>query len=235
MHGFERFSDAAKLTLTLAQEEAERAHQRHIGTEHVVLALTRDPEHIAGQVLQALGVSESGLRERLTPALAGSPAGPVERILPTSSVKKAIELAFEESTRARRREVTTGDLLVGVLAEGQALGAQVLAELGVRPADVRAELARLSVVGAVERSSGRRVRPPGPMSELRPLAEGARVLVHEPDPPHHLWEGRVVSAAAGEFEVEVAGRPAGTRMSVGADLLHPVPSGPTFLCPYCRG
>lgn len=234
MYPFERFSDAAKLTLTLAQEEAEQARQGYIGTQHVVLALCRDPESIAAQVLEALGVVEAALRERLAAALESDPVQPGPHIVPTSGVKKAIELAFEESTRGRRREVTTGDLLVGVLGEADSLGAQLLEAVGVRLGDVRAELARLSVAGFAERSSGRRVRPPGPMTEMRPLGEGVRVLVHDPEPPHRLWEGRVVAASEEGFEIEVPDRPAGTRVRVTARLMHTVPSGPTFLCEYCR-
>lgn len=235
MYPFERFSDAAKLTLTLAQEEAERSGHGYVGTEHVVLALRRDPESTAGQVLAALGVSEDVLRERADAMLLETkPAQRGPHIVPTTGVKKAIEVAFEESSRARRREVTTGDMLVGVLSDADCLGAQLLMALGVRLGDVRAELALLSVAGVAERSTGRRIRPPGPASEVRALGEGVRVLVHDPDPPHRLWEGRVVAASDAGFEVEIPDRPAGTRVQVPAGLVHPVPSGPTFLCQYCR-
>lgn len=234
MHAFERFSGAAKLTLTLAQEEAERAGHGHIGTEHLVLALRRDPESLAAQVLDALGVDEAQLREGLAAVLNWKPDVRVEKIVPTSRMKKVIEIAFDESTRARRSEVTTGDLLVAVVAEGEGLGAQALAGLGVRLADVRVELARLNLAGASERSSGFRVRPAGRMAETRAIGEGTRVLVHDPEPPHRLWEGRVVAASEEGFEIEVPDRPAGTRVKVEPRLIHPIPSGPTFLCEYCR-
>ena len=37
MYPFERFTEAAKRVLTLAQEEAERSHHSYIGTEHILL------------------------------------------------------------------------------------------------------------------------------------------------------------------------------------------------------
>jgi ATP-dependent Clp protease ATP-binding subunit ClpA len=46
-----------------AGELAERAGHRHIGTEHLLLALADDPDGIAGQVLDRLGVREKTFDE----------------------------------------------------------------------------------------------------------------------------------------------------------------------------
>jgi ATP-dependent Clp protease ATP-binding subunit ClpC len=46
MYPFERFSEAAKRTLTLAQEEAERSRHSYIGTEHLLLGILRNQDGI---------------------------------------------------------------------------------------------------------------------------------------------------------------------------------------------
>ena len=43
MYPFERFSDAAKKSLTLAQQETEHSHHSYIGSEHILLALLQHP------------------------------------------------------------------------------------------------------------------------------------------------------------------------------------------------
>jgi hypothetical protein len=234
---FERFSEAAKSVLGLAQEEARRARHNHIGTEHLLVAMLRVEEGLAAQVLVALGVGETQVREALVAVLGKPSEEPARRILPTTRVKKIIELAFEESNRASRRFVTTGDVLVANIVESHGLGSQVLANLGVREVDVRAELGRLNLAGVREDGGGgeavMRRHEAAMLRQHLPMGEGSRVLVHEPEPPHRLWEGRVIGVDQGAFEVEVLGRPAGSRLIVGVKLLHPVPTGPTFMCEYC--
>ena len=237
MYPFERFSEAAKRVLVVAQEEADGAHASYIGTEHLLLAMLRVEEGLAAQVLIGLGVDETRVRAVIAIVLvAGGLAETIKQIIPTARVKKVIELAFEESRRGQRKEVTTGDMLVAIVLEGNGIAAHVLHELGVREVDVRAELGRLNLAGVREggRGGARLQRRGAMVSESRPLGEGSRVLVHDAEPPHRLWEGRVVGVDRGAFVVEVPDRPGGDRVTVGTALLHPVPTGPTFMCRYCR-
>tara|TARA_B000000441_G_C21524443_1_gene222369 strand:- start:46 stop:225 length:180 start_codon:yes stop_codon:yes gene_type:complete len=53
---FEKFSERARKVLSLAQEEAQRFNHNYIGTEHVLLGLTRVNEGTATKVLAGLGV-----------------------------------------------------------------------------------------------------------------------------------------------------------------------------------
>lgn len=60
-------------TLVVAASHARAAGHRHIGTEHVLLALADDGDGIAGQVLTAAGVREE-VRSNLRAVLAEMPA-----------------------------------------------------------------------------------------------------------------------------------------------------------------
>ena len=53
---FEKFSERARKVLAVAQEEAQRFNHSYIGTEHILLGLSREPEGIASRVLEVLGI-----------------------------------------------------------------------------------------------------------------------------------------------------------------------------------
>ncbi len=49
---FEKFTERARLVLSLAQEEAQQLNHNYIGTEHLLLGLVREGEGVAARVLQ---------------------------------------------------------------------------------------------------------------------------------------------------------------------------------------
>jgi len=221
MYPFERFTELAKKALTLAQEEAEQAHNSYIGTEHLLLAVMRVENSTARNVLDGAGIEIGEVRKAMESVLGRGERHWVQRIIPTSRVKKVIEIAFEEARRLNQSNVSTGALLLGLIIEGEDVAARILADFGVTAEQVRKGVAEA---------------PPEPAEHQikLDLAAGARVLVHDPDPPHRLWEGRVLKADAGIFLVGIADRPAGSEVRATQRAIHPIPTGPTFGCPYCQ-
>ena len=53
---FDKFTERARKTLQLAQEEAQRFNHNYIGTEHILLGLLRDGDGVAARVLKNLDV-----------------------------------------------------------------------------------------------------------------------------------------------------------------------------------
>jgi hypothetical protein len=148
----------------------------------------------------------------------------VQEIIPTSRVKQVIELSFEEAVRMGHNYVGTEHLLLGLLLEGEGIAAHVLVDLGATLPKVRSEIERLLVSIGAE-------APTGP--EL-PTRVGDRVLVHDPEPPYRLWEGRVTEADGDLYEISVPGRAAGELVRAEGKLIHPVPMRWTSDCPFCR-
>jgi ClpA/ClpB-like protein/UvrB/UvrC motif-containing protein len=145
MDRFERLTEDAKLTLQLAQEEAERSRHSYIGTEHLLLGLVRvqrGPAHVA---FKELGVSIEPVRALIDAAVAGHARIRVTSMAPTSRVKKVIEMAFEEARQMGHPEVDTGHILIGLVMEGDGIAAHVLQDLGATAENV---------VAAVERAHG---------------------------------------------------------------------------------
>jgi len=153
MYPFERFTDRAKKVLTLAQQEAEAAGHAYIGTEHLLLGLILGGEGLGAVALTALGVELDPTREAIQEALSTTPRHVVTQIIPTSRVKKVIEIAFEEARRMGHGYVGTEHLLLGLLMEGENVAANVLAARDVTLEKARAEIERLLEGGAREETA----------------------------------------------------------------------------------
>ena len=121
LYPFERFTERAKKVLTLAQEEAERSHHSYIGTEHLLLGLLREGEGLAAKVLNNLGVEINKVRSTIESVLGRNERIIIQQIIPTSRVKKVIEISFEEARRMGHNYVGTEHLLLGLLIEGEGI------------------------------------------------------------------------------------------------------------------
>jgi ATP-dependent Clp protease ATP-binding subunit ClpC len=150
LYPFERFTERAKKVLTLAQEEAERSHHSYIGTEHLLLGLLREGEGLAAKVLNNLGVEIGKVRQTIESVLGRNERIIIQQIIPTSRVKKVIEISFEEARRMGHNYVGTEHLLLGLLIEGEGIAAHVLEDLGASLDKVRAEIERLLHDSTVE-------------------------------------------------------------------------------------
>lgn len=150
MYPFDRFTDAAKKTLTLAQEEAERSRHAYIGSEHLLIALLNQQGTVASMVLARLGVRLGRVRPRIEEVLGRNERIFIEQILPTSRVKRVIELAFEESRRDAEAFVGTHHLLLGLLIDGEGTAAHVLEERGANLGKVRSVIAEVKSAGTAE-------------------------------------------------------------------------------------
>src|SRR5439155_1302855 len=122
---------------------AERSHHSYIGTEHLLLGLLREGEGLAAKVLNNLGVEIGKVRQTIESVLGRNERIIIQQIIPTSRVKKVIEISFEEARRMGHNYVGTEHLLLGLLIEGEGIAAHVLEDLGANLEKVRGEIERL--------------------------------------------------------------------------------------------
>jgi ATP-dependent Clp protease ATP-binding subunit ClpA len=144
----------------------------------------------ASQVLANLGVEIDSVREVIRSVLGRNERTIVQQIIPTSRVKKVIEISFDEARRMGQDSVGTEHVLLGLMLEGDGIAAHALQDLGTTLDKVRAEIERLGRTESDER----------PEAPLLPYKVGQRVLVHDPNPPHRLWEGRITVAERRSYE-----------------------------------
>ena len=139
---FDAFTGPARQVLIRAQEEAQRLHQRYVGTEHLLLGLLHGESGVAGQVLAQMGVALSDAR-RSVAELAGAGAVPYMGILGLSErAKHALELAVDEANRRQHAAIGPEHLLLGMLRDGEGRAIGILVGLGVLPQDIRERLHR---------------------------------------------------------------------------------------------
>ncbi len=112
----------------------------YIGTEHILLGLLRVESGTASRVLTRFNVSLDRVRETVGNMRRERPR--LEQVIPTSRVKRIIEISFLEATRLGHESVDTGHLLMGVVIEGQGIAAILLHDLGATAERVVAEVER---------------------------------------------------------------------------------------------
>jgi len=128
---FDKFTEQARHVLTLTLEEAQRLNHFYLGTEHLLLGLVREGDGLAGRALRDLGVELQQVRERVIFIIGRGEAMVKGEIGLTPRAKTVIQLAVEEFQRLGQQQIGTGHLLLGLLREGQGIGAGVLVGLGL--------------------------------------------------------------------------------------------------------
>ena len=130
----ERLGPGARQVLSAAQQEARALKHNYIGTEHLLLAILRDPEGPAARALAAQGIVFEGVRNRVAEEI-----GEGEEVTPgqipfTPRTKKVLELAFREALETGEDLMEPQHILVAIAREGEGFAAEILAEHG---ADLR--------------------------------------------------------------------------------------------------
>ena len=203
---FERFTNKARHAVVLAQEEARRLQHNYIGTEHVLLGLLGESDGLAFRVLERFGMSLEGAREEVK-VVVGTGKATVSGHIPfTPRAKKTLELALREALQLNHGYIGTEHILLGVIREGNGVGAQIVKQhsdlaairmavldlLSTAPTDVTRgrRWLRRRVASAADPAES---AEPGEPAELRTtpaadtsLSEAARLAGSHPVGSHHL-------------------------------------------------
>jgi predicted DNA-binding transcriptional regulator AlpA len=142
---FERFTDRARGAVVLAQEEARLQRHNYIGTEHLVVGLLAVDEGIAWQVLTSHGVTVDAVREQIKRMIGEGQTVPEGHIPFTPRTAKVLELALREALQLNHNYIGTEHVLLSIVREGEGVGWQILALLGLKPRTLRK-----SILDAIE-------------------------------------------------------------------------------------
>ena len=138
---FNKFTERARKVILLAKEEARRFNHDYVGTEHILLGLIREEEGVASAVLQNLGLRLEDIRKEIEKYLTPNPSMHILGDIPfTPRAKRVLEMAAEEARNMGHNYIGTEHILLGLLKEGEGIGAQVLQDLGVDLDKVRYEI-----------------------------------------------------------------------------------------------
>jgi len=116
------FSPEAKKSLELSLRSALASHHNYIGTEHLFLGVHRGFEQRGESLDELLGVNTEEIRAKLTGTAA------LDLLLDSSAVKSAIDRARQV---ADKNPMTTGQLLLAMMEDGDSQAAIALSSLGL--------------------------------------------------------------------------------------------------------
>ncbi len=133
---YDKFTERARRTLTLAVGEAHYLKHDDIGTEHLLLGLISEGDGIAGRILHELGLNLDTVRYTVQHHSDKGKTARGGELKLTHQAQKALELARDESRRQDHHYIGTEHLLLGLIrAEGIAV--DVLKDLGINLGTVR--------------------------------------------------------------------------------------------------
>ncbi len=132
---FEPFTAEALRTVLRARAEAESLNHHWMGTEHVLLALTKpypDDMVAARQILRQIGVADAAIRsevlEIIPPNEASGEAGEPQ---PTPRLRYVLRRSVQLAAAIGHTHVGTEHLLLGLLWERGGIAGQILRRHGV--------------------------------------------------------------------------------------------------------
>lgn len=171
---FQRFTDKARRTVVLAQEEARELGHHDIGTDHLLLGLLRETTGVAAAALTSLGVNLADTRARVADSRAAAPPAAssttAEAHIPfTPEAKRTLELALRESLHLGHDFIGTEHILLGLAREPDCRAATILSQLGADQAAITQRILELRPAGP---QRARSARPePRSFAEIRVKVE----------------------------------------------------------------
>jgi hypothetical protein len=142
---FERFTTRARAVLVAANAAARAQGRAEVGAEHLLLGQYAEPEGLAAKALTAMEISRTKVEEAVgtqVPVAAAVPAKD-DRVPFSAAAKAVLRDAVVEAIELGHNYIGTEHILLGLLRDPDAPGAQVLAELGVTPAETKVRLTEM--------------------------------------------------------------------------------------------
>lgn len=113
---FERFTSGTRHVVVLALEEGQRFKHDYVGTEHLLLAILRDPESGAHQAIRDAGVDVDRLRMNVERHLRPGSQAVKGEVPFTPEAKRALLTGEEECARTGCSYILPEHLLLGISA-----------------------------------------------------------------------------------------------------------------------
>ena len=131
----QRFTDDAQRVLSLAQEAALELGHDYVGTEHVLIGLTKVKNGVATKALEELGLVTEDIFEAVEEHV-GRGNKKATSIYMTPRVKHVLELAIQVANQMNHNYVGTEHILLGLLSDGSGVAVAILRAMNIRSNDV---------------------------------------------------------------------------------------------------
>ena len=131
----QRFTDDAQRVLSFAQEAALELGHDYVGTEHVLIGLTKVKNGVAAKALEELDIVTEDIFEAVEEQV-GRGNKKATSIYMTPRVKNVLELAVQVANRMNHNYVGTEHILLGLLSDGGGVAVGILRAMNIRSNDI---------------------------------------------------------------------------------------------------
>ena len=131
----QRFTDDAQRVLSFAQEAALELGHDYVGTEHVLIGLTKVKNGVAAKALEELNIVTEDIFAAVEEQV-GRGNKKATSIYMTPRVKNVLELAVQVANRMNHNYVGTEHILLGLFSDGGGVAVGILRAMNIRTDDI---------------------------------------------------------------------------------------------------
>lgn len=135
-----KFTQKAENTISSALALAKELGHSYIGTEHLLVALASEKDSISSRILTAKGVDASKLRQSVIDYVGLGNLSCLSADDMTPRLRKILEYASDEVSRAGAKYVGTEHLLTALVNQRDCVGARLLEAEGIPLSELKTEL-----------------------------------------------------------------------------------------------
>jgi ATP-dependent Clp protease ATP-binding subunit ClpC len=139
---YEHLSSRVDQVIKLANAIAREYEQEYVGTEHILLAISREGTGLGARILNAHGAGEERIQAEIDKLIRSrlEDTWVFGRLPGSPHFKNVVARAIEEARSLGSKEVCTEHLLLGLLAEKGCTAHSALRALGVTARAVREDV-----------------------------------------------------------------------------------------------
>ena len=143
---YEKLSTRVEGVVKLAHDIAREYDEEYVGTEHVLLAISREGTGVGAKVLLNHGATPEKIKEQVDQLIKHSmeETWVFGRLPGSPHFKNVVAGAIEAARQLESKEVCTEHLLLALLKEKGSVAHNALQNLGVKIEDVRSDVAELT-------------------------------------------------------------------------------------------
>ena len=139
----DRFTERVRHVFELAQQAASELGHDHIGSEHILLGLSREGGGAAAKILREAGIESQLIFDLIVKNIGKGTRGetPIQGLTPNA--KHIIEIAVSEANNLGHGYVSTEHLMLGILREYDSVAAKLILVTGVDLNKLYTEIVRV--------------------------------------------------------------------------------------------